>query len=60
METVFQQAPDRFYDQSAGRRLRDEIYAPGGSRDVEESIRIFLGRERSIDPFLKKIGIESN
>jgi thimet oligopeptidase len=60
METVFEEAPDGFYDKAAGRRLRDEIYAPGGSRDVEESIRIFLGRERSIKPFLKKIGIEGN
>jgi thimet oligopeptidase len=60
METVFKEAPDGFYDKAAGRRLRDEIYAPGGSRDVEESIRIFLGRERSIEPFLKKIGIEGN
>lgn len=60
METVFDNAPDGFYDQEAGRRLRDEIYAPGGSRDVEESIRLFLGRQRSIKPFLKKIGIESN
>ena len=58
METVFDHAPDGFYDQKAGRKLRDEIYAPGGSRDVEESIRLFLGRERSIKPFLKKIGIE--
>ncbi|MFT5029228.1 MAG: thimet oligopeptidase, partial [Candidatus Binatia bacterium] len=60
METVFKEAPYGFYDKAAGRRLRDEIYAPGGSRDVEESIRIFLGRERSIEPFLKKIGIEGN
>jgi thimet oligopeptidase len=60
METVFQNAPDGFYDQKAGRRLRDEIYAPGGSRDVEESIRSFLGRERSLEPFLKKLGIKGN
>lgn len=60
METVFKEAPGGFYDKTVGRRLRDEIYAPGGSRDVEESIRIFLGRERSIKPFLKKIGIEGN
>ncbi len=60
METVFKNAPKGFYDQQAGRRLRDEIYAPGGSRDVEDSIRFFLGRERSIDPFLKKIGIGKN
>jgi len=57
METAFKNAPKGFYDRKVGRRLRDEIYAPGGSRDVEDSIRIFLGRERSIDPFLKKIGI---
>ena len=60
METVFKEAPNGFYNQAVGRRLRDEIYAPGGSRDVEESIRIFLGRERSIKPFLKKIGIKEN
>ena len=58
MATVFQQAPDGYYDQTAGRRLRTEIYEPGDSRDVNESIEKFLGRKRSIDPFLKKIGIE--
>ena len=42
----------------AGRRLRDEIYAPGGSRDMNVSIEKFLGRKRSLEPFLKKIGIE--
>ena len=57
METVFEHAPDGFYDRDAGRRLRDEIYAPGSSRDVTESIHAFLGRERSLEPFLKKLGI---
>lgn len=57
METVFKEAPKRFYDKEVGRRLRDEIYAPGSSREVEESIRKFLGRERSLEPFLKKLGI---
>jgi thimet oligopeptidase len=60
METVFEHAPDGFRDREAGRRLRDEIYAPGGSRDVEESIRAFLGRERSLGPFLKKLGIQAD
>ncbi|MFT6620409.1 MAG: Zn-dependent oligopeptidase [Limisphaerales bacterium] len=60
METVFKQAPDGFYDREAGSRLRDEIYAPGGSRDVQDSIRAFLGRERSLEPFLKKLGIKAN
>ena len=57
METVFKDAPKRFYDKTVGMRLRNEIYAPGSSRNVEESIRKFLGRERSLDPFLKKLGI---
>jgi len=39
--------------------LRDEIYAVGDSRDVNESIEKFLGRKRSIDPFLKKIGVNN-
>jgi thimet oligopeptidase len=57
MGTVFERAPNGYYDQSAGRRLRTEIYEPGNSRDVNVSIERFLGRKRSIEPFLKKIGI---
>jgi len=38
-------------------RLRNEIYAMGDSRDVNESIEKFLGRKQSVQPFLKKIGI---
>jgi thimet oligopeptidase len=57
MATVFKKSPNGFYDSKAGRRLRDEIYAPGGSRDVNISIHEFLGRERSINPFLEDIGI---
>jgi Zn-dependent oligopeptidase len=59
MNTVFEEAPDRYYDVATGRRLRDEIYATGSSRDVNISIKEFLGRERSIQPFLESIGIES-
>ena len=58
MATVFEQAPDGYYDRTAGMRLRREIYEPGDSRDVNVSIEKFLGRERSLEPFLKKIGIE--
>jgi thimet oligopeptidase len=58
MATVFQNAPDGFLDQTAGLRLRNEIYATGDSRDVSESIEKFLGRPRSLKPFLKKLGIE--
>jgi thimet oligopeptidase len=60
MATVFEQAPNGYFDQSVGRRLRAEIYEPGDSRDVNISIEKFLGRKRSIEPFLKKIGIEKD
>ena len=59
MATVFEESPQGFYDTKVGRRLREEIYAPGSSRDVNISIKKFLGRERSIKPFLKHIGIET-
>ena len=58
MATVFEQSPDGFLDVSAGRRLREEIYSRGNSRDVNISIERFLGRPRSIEPFLKKIGVQ--
>jgi len=57
MAAVFQKSPKGFYDVQAGQRLRDEIYAPGASRDVSISIQRFLGRSQSIEPFLKTIGI---
>jgi thimet oligopeptidase len=57
MATVFEQSPDGYFDQSAGMRLRREIYEPGDSRDVNISIEKFLGRPRSLEPFLKQIGI---
>jgi thimet oligopeptidase len=58
MATVFEKAPDGYFDQKAGMRLRKEIYEVGDSRDVNISIEKFLGRPRSLDPFLKKIGID--
>jgi len=57
MATVFESAPQGYFDQQAGMRLRNEIYAKGDSRDVSESIEKFLGRKQSVEPFLKKIGI---
>src|SRR6185295_8202949 len=58
MATIFENAPNGFFDKQAGLRLRREIYEPGDSRDVNISIEKFLGRPRSIDPFLEKIGIQ--
>jgi thimet oligopeptidase len=59
MATVFEKAKDGYLDKQAGMKLRREIYEPGDSRDVNESIEKFLGRKQSIEPFLKKIGIGS-
>jgi thimet oligopeptidase len=58
MATVFEKSPDGFFDRDAGMRMRKEIYEVGDSRDINISIEKFLGRPRSINPFLKKIGIE--
>jgi thimet oligopeptidase len=57
MATVFEKSPDGYFDGKAGRRLREEVYAVGDSRDVNVSIEKFLGRPRSLEPFLKEIGI---
>jgi Zn-dependent oligopeptidase len=59
MASVFQSAPDGFLDVTVGRRLRDEIYAVGDSRDITISVEKFLGRKQSTGPFLKKLGISS-
>lgn len=58
MATVFENAPDGYFDVGTGHRLREEIYSKGNSRDVNESIEKFLGRPRSVEPFLKKIGVQ--
>ena len=57
MATVFEKAPQGYFDVGVGHRLREEIYAPGSSREVDISIEKFLGRPRSIDPFLKELGL---
>ncbi len=58
MATVFENSPGGYFDQTAGMRMRKEIYAVGDSRDINVSIEDFLGRPRSIEPFLKKIGVQ--
>jgi thimet oligopeptidase len=57
MATVFEAAKDGYQDKQAGLRLRRDIYEPGDSRDITESIEKFLGRKQAVEPFLKKIGI---
>ena len=43
----------RFFDQSVGMRLRNEVYKTGNTRDVQKSVETFLGRKQSLDAFLK-------
>ncbi|MEP6955844.1 MAG: M3 family metallopeptidase [Chthoniobacterales bacterium] len=57
LATVFEKSKNGYLDQEAGLRLRHDIYEPGDSREVEASIEKFLGRKRSIQPFLAKLGI---
>ncbi len=59
MATVFEKSPNGYLDKTAGMKLRQEIYAPGGSREIDISIHNFLGRDRSIQPYLKTLGIET-
>ncbi|HEX5221500.1 MAG TPA: M3 family metallopeptidase [Verrucomicrobiae bacterium] len=59
MATVFEQSRKGFFDRSTGMKLRKEIYSVGDSRDVNISIEKFLGRPRSIEPFLKQIGAKA-
>ena len=58
MASVFKQAPGGLMDKKVGKRLRDEIYAVGGSREIQDSIRAFLRRAPSLDPFFEYIGLK--
>ncbi len=59
MNTVFENAENDYFDKEAGRRLRNRIYAPGGSKEPNELVQDFLGRSRSITPFLRSLGIKT-
>ena len=58
MASEFKKAPGGFLDEKVGRRLRDEVYAVGHTRDAAESVEKFLGRPRSQQPFLEYVGIK--
>jgi len=58
MATSFEYSPGGFFDKVTGMRMRNEIYAVGNSRDINVSIEKFLGRPRSLEPFLKRIGVD--
>lgn len=58
MASAFKSAPGGFMDEKTGRRLRDEVYGVGHTRDVTESVEKFLGRPRSQDAYLEYVGIK--
>ena len=58
MASLFYASPKGLMDPEIGCRLRDQVFAVGGSREIDDSIRAFLGRERSLEPFLKHVGLE--
>jgi thimet oligopeptidase len=58
MASAFKSAPEGFMDAKVGRRLRDEVYAVGHTRDVGESVERFLGRPRSQQAYLEYLGIK--
>ena len=60
MATKFEDSSDGYFDRATGMRMRNEIYSVGDSRDINISIEKFLGRPRSINPFLKRIGISNS
>jgi thimet oligopeptidase len=47
-----------YMDSKTGYEYRMKILAPGGSRDPNEMVRSFLGRESNSDAFLKSLGID--
>jgi len=51
MATMFEKAG--YLDRPTGLRLRQEVYEPGGSRDVNTSVEKFLGRPFSSRAFLQ-------
>jgi hypothetical protein len=54
------EGPGGFLDEKTGRRLRDEVYGVGHTRDVAESVEKFLDRPRSQVPGLEYVGIKKN
>ena len=45
-------------NEKLGRKYRDSILAPGGSRDSMDSLIEFLGRKPTSDAFLEEIGVK--
>lgn len=51
----FEKAKDGYLSKDVGMKLREEIYKKGNTRDVNESIRAFLGRDYNTDAFFERL-----
>ena len=54
---AFEESGDIF-DPAVANRLRDFVYAAGGSRDYEEAYKAFRGRAPSPRALFRKRGLE--
>jgi thimet oligopeptidase len=59
MAAQFQATEDGFMDRETGFKLRKTIFETGNSKDVNLSLRDFLGRDPEMDAFIRALGIES-
>ncbi|MGY5859871.1 MAG: M3 family metallopeptidase [Candidatus Thorarchaeota archaeon] len=48
-----------YLDEKTGLEYREKILSPGGSRDPDEIVRNFLGRESNNKAYLKSLGIDN-
>lgn len=48
-----------FMDEKTGLAYRTKVLAPGGSKDPDEMVREFLGRDSNNEAFLKSLGIDN-
>ena len=53
---AFEEAGDIF-DPAVAKRLHDDIYSSGGSRDPEDAYVAFRGREPEPDALLRRRGL---
>ncbi|MHA1137662.1 MAG: M3 family metallopeptidase [Candidatus Thorarchaeota archaeon] len=59
-EDVFTKFEENGYlDEKTGLEYREKILSPGGSRDPDEMVRDFLGRESDNKAYLKSLGIDN-
>jgi Zn-dependent oligopeptidase len=48
-----------YFDEKTGLEYREKILSPGGSRNPDEMVRDFLGRESNNEAYLNALGIDN-